>query len=232
MHIAGTGVECPGLGCRNVGVGHAPIRAGSAGLRGKQRVAVPGCLGLAFLTPAPGHGKAGCLAPAQIERDDGVLGNRTPLHEQDVEMFRHRHQFADVRDRAVQDDPKGLPPVAHLHHSHATGAPIRKVPVQHLAGSLPQHGFGQGRGAGGEVVGAQSRGRHGDRKRKSEKRTNGDRSPGEGVLTCVPGYGLRGCRNPRYGHPPRSAWLRPASLPAGRPSAGWRHSTSSPPATP
>jgi len=102
---------------------------------------------LRLLAPAAGHHKIDHAGTRQVERNDGVFGQATTLHEEDLEMRRHGQQFAQVGFRLFVDGQKLLAAVAHFHHAHAAA-----VPVQHLGSGLLQDFGGDGGGACGEVV--------------------------------------------------------------------------------
>src|SRR5450830_199736 len=142
VHIAGCLAELPAGRGRQAGVSVGLVAGGNV------HFAVLACLFLAFVAPGAGHHKISRFAARQVQRNDGVLGQATTLHEQDLEVRRHRQQLAQIGFGLLVDADELFAAVAHLHDAHAAA-----VPVEHFGGSLLQHLFGDRGRAGREVVG-------------------------------------------------------------------------------
>ena len=102
---------------------------------------------LRLLAPAAGHHKIDGPSARQIHWHDGVFSQAAALHEQNLEIGRHRQQFAQVGFGLFVDGQKLLAAMAHLHHAHAAA-----VPVQHFGCSLFEDFVGNGGRACREVV--------------------------------------------------------------------------------
>ena len=102
---------------------------------------------LRLLAPAAGHHKIDGPSARQIHWHDGVFSQAAALHEQNLEIGRHRQQFAQVGFGLFVDGQKFLAAMAHLHHAHAAA-----VPVQHFGCSLFEDFVGNGGRACREVV--------------------------------------------------------------------------------
>lgn len=142
MHVGGIVRQLP-LGVRR----RTREAVGRLAGRGQMRRAVLLRFVERLLRPRAGHDEVGGLACAeQVHRHDCILRNAAALQEQDPMARRHVEQLTQVGQRGLVDRHELLAAMAHLHHAHAAA-----VPVEHFVGSLPQHFFGQRRGAGGEI---------------------------------------------------------------------------------
>ena len=127
------------------GIGHA----GEVGCSAAGSQAVAGVLArffVRFLAPAACHHKIDRTALGQVQRHDGVLGQATTLHEQDVKVTGHGQQFAQIGFCGFVDADELFAAMAHLHHAHA-----RAAPVEHFIGSLVQDFFGDCGGASRKI---------------------------------------------------------------------------------
>ena len=144
VYIAGALAQLPRRGCG---------QGGEPGLLSRGRNARFRCVlerfFLRLLAPAARHHKVHRRCAREIQRNDGVFRQATTLHEQDLEIGRHRQQFAQIGFGLLVNRDEFLAPVAHLHHAHTTA-----VPVEHFSSGLFKDFGRNGSRAGGEVVGA------------------------------------------------------------------------------
>jgi hypothetical protein len=153
VHVAGASAQLPAARGGNAGVAVVLVACGDV------HVAVAACFLLRFVAPAAGDHKVGRCSLAltgaarrQVQRNDGVFGQATALHEQDFVVGRYRQQFAQVGFGLGVDGLEFLAAVAHLHHAHAAMHALGVGPIEHFGGGLGQYFSRHGGRSGGEVV--------------------------------------------------------------------------------
>ena len=155
VDVAGAWPYLPSGGVGNVGKATGLATGGNVG------AAVFAGFLPGFLAPTAGQHKVGLARlarrgaqGAQVERHDGVLGQATALHEQNLEVCGHRQQAAQRTFSVRADGHELLAAVAHFHHAHAAAFATGVRPVQHFAGRLRQHLGRHGGRTGRKVIGS------------------------------------------------------------------------------
>ena len=146
MHIVGVGTEGHGRKIGYVGI----VFVGRGGNGG--HITVPRSFLIGLGGKIARQQIVRTAKPAQqVQRHGGKLLGSTPLHEQHIIIVGDGHQAAQIFLRLGVDLHIGTRTVADLGDAHA-GA----VKVEQLLLCLPQHAFGQGRGAGRKIVNTHS----------------------------------------------------------------------------